>query len=98
LSIDDPVLSYEQNQLETFSMRTDRCCTYSISIQFWHNGARVHRSTGMRKHRFGKAKSKTTRAFEIEIPIYYDHSIADNQEEIQLQQIFVQYAFIFPPD
>jgi hypothetical protein len=93
LTTDDPVLGYEQNQLETFSMRTDRCCTYSINIQYWHRGDRVLKTTGMKKHRFGKAKSKMTKSIDVYLP-----QPDEDDNEIPIQQLLVSYSFIFPPD
>ncbi len=93
LTTDDPSLSYEQNQLETFSMRTDRCCTYSINIQYWHGGDRVLRTTGLKKHRFGKAKSKMTKSIEVVVP-----EPENDDQEIPIRELLVSYAFIFPPD
>ncbi len=93
LSTDDPSLSYEQNQLETFSLRTDRCCTYSINIQYWHRGNRAFKTTGLKKHRFGKAKSKMTKSIEVIVP-----QPDNDDQEIPIQELLVSYAFIFPPD
>lgn len=93
LATNDPILTYEQSQLEIFSLRNDRCVSYSISVQYWFNGNQVFNTTGLKRQRFGKAKSQTTPSFYVEIP-----TLDVNDEEMPLNELFVQYSFIFPSD
>lgn len=93
LSTNDPVLTYEQSQLETFSLRNDRYCNYSINVLYWYNGNQEYLTTGMRKHRFGKAKTQTTPSFEVDIPV-----LGQNDDQLPPAELYVQYSFIFPTD
>ena len=87
----DPGLTYEQNQLEMFSLRNDRFCSYSITIQYWHEGKQVLKSTGAKHQRFGKSKSQLSSPFEIEVPL----SFLDN-EKAETSELRVMYSMIFP--
>ena len=93
LTSNNPILTYEQNQLETFSLRNDRYCSYSINVQYWYQGSQVFKSTGLKKHRFGKAKSKMTEPFEVELP-----SADLDDDEIPVQGLYILYSFTFPVD
>ena len=93
LTSNNPILTYEQNQLETFSLRNDRYCSYSINVQYWYEGNQVFKSTGLKKHRFGKAKSQKTEPYSVKLP-----SADLNDEEIPVQGLFIMYSFTFPAD
>ncbi len=94
LTSKNPVLTYEQSQLEMFSLRNDRLCTYSISVQYWNEGRQISRSTGLKHHVFGIAKSQLSPIFEIEFPF-----IQSNQDdEIKKKELHVMYSFLFPVD
>ena len=86
-------MTYEQSQLETFSLRNDRYCSYSINVQYWYNGNQVIKSTGLRKQRFGKAKSQATQPYAIEVP-----QADPSDEEIPVKELFVMFSFLFPAD
>ena len=110
IPIHDPIITYEKNQLETFSLRSDRFCKYSINVQYWQYGRRVIKSTGIRKHQFGKEKSKKTPSFNLDIKLNELSEINDNDLDeyssylysnnycVMKNELFVLFSFIFPSD
>ncbi len=90
----NPVLTYEQSQLEMFSLRNDRLCTYSITVQYWHQGKQILKSTGPKNHVFGIAKSQLSPFFEIEFPFHLSHL----DEDTKTKELYVMYSFTFPVD
>ncbi|RNA23199.1 BTB POZ domain-containing 16 [Brachionus plicatilis] len=91
LSTNDPILTYEQSQLETFSLRNDRFCNYSISVQYWHQGNQVIESTGKKKQRFGKLKTLQTPVFTVILPKYQS-----SDEKSSPNELLVLYSLTFP--
>ncbi len=93
------MLTYEQSQLEMFSLRNDRLCTYSISVQYWDNGKQMIQSTGQKRHVFGIKLSQLSPIFEIEIPF---QPRSQNPDETDVskrpREISVMYSFNFPND
>jgi hypothetical protein len=89
-------LSYEQTQLDIFSLRNDRFCVYSINVYYWQNGEQVCLSTGRRNQRFGKRHLQKSQVLEIEVP-----SDANGEEHSQsnesFDQLYVLFSFVFPP-
>ena len=104
LTSKDPVLTYEQSQLEMFSLRNDRFCSYAITVQYWHNGKQVMRSTGIQQQHFGKSKSQMSNIFDVEIKLNENDSNdeeqkeEDQEEEEESKELFVMYSFTFPVD
>jgi BTB/POZ domain-containing protein 16 len=97
LTSKDPVLTYEQSQLEMFSLRNDRFCTYSITVQYWHDGKQMTKSTGEQQQHFGKSKSQLSNIFDVEIDIS-DVNNKENQEIIKKKELMIMYSFTFPVD
>lgn len=105
LTSKDPVLTYEQSQLEMFSLRNDRFCAYSIAVQYWHNGKEVFKSTGLQHQHFGKSKSQLSSIFDVEIDLSVsalneelgggDDVIRENDEN---KELFIMFSFTFPVD
>lgn len=83
--------------MEVVSLRHERYCEYSISVQYWVNGEHFFETTGLKKHRFGKTRSSTTNPFGVELKnaIPLDCLLDDNKNTIEL---FVVYSFTFPCD
>ncbi|CAF0716688.1 unnamed protein product [Brachionus calyciflorus] len=88
LRTNDPILTYEQSQLEAFSLRNDRFCNYSINVQYWYKGNQVFCSTGKKKQRFGKFKTQQTPVFTVNIP----------NDDQTTKELFVLYSLLFPPN
>lgn len=91
MGTNDPILTYEQSQLETFSLRNDRFCNYSISVQYWYQGNQVIKSTGKKKQRFGKIKTLQTPVFTVELP-----KNQSTDEKSSPNELFVLYSLAFP--
>jgi BTB/POZ domain-containing protein 16 len=101
LTSKDPVLTYEQSQLEMFSLRNDRFCTYAITVHYWHNGKEVIKSTGVQQQHFGKSKSQMSNIFDAEIKLNQENLNDDEQKNEQNEEpkeLFVMYSFTFPVD
>lgn len=100
LTSKNPVLTYEQSQLEMFSLRNDRLCSYSISVHYWNDGKHMHQSTGQKNHVFGIAKSQVSPVFEIEIPFVEEANeiLDENVASTKSKQLSVMYSFNFPVD
>jgi len=98
LSADDPSLTYEQSQLGTFSLRTDRVCSYIINVQYWKDGSEVFQTTGKMKQRFGKAKTQCSVSFNVEIPLEGAHETSTLIAKCTPITIFASFHFLFPPN
>ncbi len=87
-------MTYEQSQLEMFSLRNDRLCSYSISVQYWHEAKQIYLTTGQKNHVFGIAKSQHSPLFEVELP-YTDF---EEDNETNKKELFIMFSFVFPVD
>lgn len=100
LTSKNPVLTYEQSQLEMFSLRNDRLCSYSISVHYWNDGKHIHQTTGQKNHVFGIAKSQVSPLFEIEIPFIEENNrtLDENVTGPKSKELSIMYSFNFPVD
>lgn len=89
-------MSYEQTQLDIFSLRNDRFCVYSINVYYWQNGEQVCLSTGKRNQRFGKRHLQKSQVFEIELPSDADEEQSQSNESVD--QLYVLFSLVFPPN
>ncbi len=84
-----------------FSLRNDRLCTYSISVQYWNNGKRNFESTGTKRHIFGSKLSQSSPIFEIEVE--FSDDLCDNNLKPtgiykNTNEISVMFSLNFPSD
>lgn len=98
LTSKDPVLTYEQSQLEMFSLRNDRFCNYSITVQYWFNGKEWFKSTGVQQQHFGKSKSQLSNIFDVEIDTTPGENQSEDDLDHEIRDLFIMFSFTFPVD